>query len=187
MNPKNKLQEFLQKNKSYFFNYDLKYDVVDYKHIGSITKWKTKIIIMVNGKKEEFMGDIQNKKIDSEYSAAEKAYLYLLSTFPNKEIYNKSIKDYKIIKMVDIENIGNYKQFRNVHDSYIVGFISRANKFTDNKINDIKNIMELIIYEGIQKEGADVSLILYVGKNMENFIKIITKYIFIVMIRFLYL
>lgn len=171
MDSKNKLQYFLQKNKSFFFNYNIKYEIVDYKHIGGITKWKSKVITIVNYKKQVFIGDVKNKKVDSEYSAAGKAYLYLLSTFPNKKVYNKFIDDYKIIKLIDIENIGNYKQFKNIHDAYIVGFISRSNNFTEEKIEDIKSIMELIIYEDTQKEGADVSLILYIGKNMKKFIK----------------
>lgn len=171
MDPKNKLQHFLQKNKTFFLNYKIKYKIVDYKHVGGITNWKSKVITIVNNDKKMFIGDVKNKKVESEYSAAGKAYQYLLSTLPNKKVYNKFIDDYKIIKLIDIENIGNYKQFKNIRDAYIVGFISRSNNFTEEKIEDIKSIMELIIYENTQKEGADVCLILYIGKNMERFIK----------------
>lgn len=93
--------------------------------------------------------------------------------FNHKTIFET--EDNEIIKLIDLENvgIGNYKKFRKFNNAYIVGFISRNNlnnvpKYT---IDNIESIMELEIYEGTQREGADVSLILYIGKHMETLIR----------------
>lgn len=170
INFKNKLQDLLQKNKWYFSQYNITYGDIDCIKKEGLTYWKRRLTVMFNDRKEEFIGDIKNTKIESDYDAADKAYLYLSSIIPERKKYNKIINNYKIIKLIDIENIG-YKQFKDINDSYIIGFVSKSNNYPNEKINYMKNIMKLMTYDGIEKEGSDVSLILYIGENMENFIK----------------
>lgn len=170
MDVKNKLQHLLQKNQWFFSNYNITYEDFNCIKKEGLTFWKRKLIVMFNDSKKEFISDLENTKIKSDYNAANKAYLYLSSIIPEKKVYDKSINDYKIIKLVDVENIG-YKQFKDINDSCIIGFISKANNYPEEKINYMKSIMRLVIYENTEKEGSDVSLILYIGENMRNFIR----------------
>lgn len=168
MNYKNLLQEYLQKERYSLPIYDGNFD---------ISGWNGNVTINIDKKCLTFYGLICNNKKESQQDASKKALDYLKK-------YKKGIK-YKIYKdgnilnhqdiiFIDIENISKYIYI--IPDKYIYGFIS-TNSSLYNKIEDIKQYMNLYIYEGVEKDGADILLAMMVSENIQHIKKYKNKVI----------
>lgn len=157
MDPKNKLQYILKSNGLKFHGY---------KYIIIKDKYLCKVIFEINNKNEEIYGFLKNNKIDSNNSANINAcnYLYCIKKLNQKDEFTNNHN--KNIVLIDVENVG-YKYFNK--KSRIIGFISKQCLY--NKIDIIKKYMELEIYDGKDKNGADTMMLFYIGRNIDYYIK----------------
>lgn len=159
MNYKNLLQESLQKRGHPIPLYDGK---------QTINGWIGSVKITLNKKDHNFYGIECNTKKESQQYACKKALEYLNNY--NKNIKNKIYKENNKLNsqnifFIDIENVSKYNYI--IPDGYIYGFIS-TNSNLYNKIEDIKKYMNVYIYEGIEKDGADILLSMILSKNIPH-------------------
>jgi predicted P-loop ATPase len=156
MNPKNKLQNILQINKQKLHRYN---------YIIKNSYYVSTVVFEINNKKFQIEGLLKSNKKESSDSAATIAFNYIKSTgFFNQKI--KTTHKINNIVLIDVENVG-YKYLHK--NEKVIGFISKHCLY--NKIDKIKEYMELEIYDGIDKNGADTLMIFYIGKNIEYYIK----------------
>lgn len=153
MDIKNKLQHVLICN-------NIKFN--GYKYTKLNDKYLCKAIFEINNKKEEIYGFLKNNKIESNNSAAINAYNYINCI--NKKYVPTN--NYKNIVLIDVENVG-YKYINK--NSRIIGFISKQCLY--DKLDTIKKYMEIEIYDGKDKNGADTMMLFYIGRNIDYYIK----------------
>lgn len=79
---------------------------------------------------------------------------------------DKFFTKYQKVLLIDIENIGKYKF--SGFDGIIIGFISN-NSSLYKKLNDIKRYIHLEIFNGKEKNGADILMSIFIGQNLNNF------------------
>jgi hypothetical protein len=158
MNYKNLLQEYLQKRGYSIPTYDGKVDILGW--IGNVT-------ININNKYLTFYGIECNNKKDSQQNASKKA-LECLYKYKEGIKYN-CYKDTNILNLqdiifIDIENVSKYNYI--IPSKYIYGFIS-TNSCLYNKIEDIKQYMDVYVYDGNEKDGADILLSMIISKKIQ--------------------
>lgn len=90
------------------------------------------------------------------------------NTYITQSIYkndNFFIKNQKVL-LIDIENIGKYKI--SGFDGIIIGFISN-NSPLYKKLYDIKRYFHIEIFNGKEKNGADILMSIFIGQNLNHF------------------
>lgn len=162
MNSKNELQHLLQINKQKLPLYE--YNICKNKIICTV-------FFEINNNKIKIEGDIKNNKKEASKNVALKACRYIINNnilnYVHYKKINKFENNYNKVVLVDIENVG-YKIKYN--DIKTIGFISKQHSLY-SKINEIKKYMNVEVYDGKEKNGADTLMTFYVGKNIEFYIK----------------
>lgn len=158
----------------------------EYKYNKDNNKYTCTITLYIYNEKISYNSCPCLNKKESSNSAAMKAYIYINNiiflkkqdinikneNICSKKYINDNIK--KEIVLIDIENVG-YKYFNK--NSRIIGFISKQSLY--NKIDKIKEYMEVEVYNGKDKNGADTLMIFYIARNINSYIKNKNKIIII--------
>lgn len=165
MNYKHKLQEILQKK-----GYPI--PIFDSKSSNNGNQWIGIVKIIIDKNEHIFEGKQCNNKKESQQDASDKAIQYY-NEYINKYNddyeglkyrYKNNISNCKEVLFIDIENTSKYDYINS--DAYIFGFISNNSVFI-NKVKDIEKYLDLYIYKGKEKDGADILLSMIVYKNKE--------------------
>lgn len=158
MHPKNVLQNILQSNKQKLpiYNYIIRKECCS-----------CFVIFEVNNKVFKIEGLLKSSKKKASESAALIALNYIKSiNHFNNDINYINQKEIIETVLIDVENVG-YKYFNK--NAKIVGFISKQSLY--KKLDIIKKYMDIEIYDGKDKNGADSLMLFYIGKNIDFYIK----------------
>lgn len=92
----------------------------------------------------------------------------IANTYVTQSMYKNNnffIKNQKVL-LIDIENVGKYKI--SGFDGMIIGFISN-NSTLYKKLDDIKRYIHVEIFNGKEKNGADILMSIFIRQNLNNF------------------
>ncbi len=158
---KNRLQYILQLYKTKIPIYN--YHNVNNKYISTVT-------LNMNNKNLKIKSEHKQDKKDNNNSDVIIAYNCINSATSLKDINQVNGEENKEVILVDVENAG-YKYLNK--NAKVIGFISKQCLY--NKIDKIKKYMDIEVYDGNDKNGADTMMVFYIGKNINLYIKNKTK------------
>ena len=158
MHPKNVLQNILQLNKQ---------KLPVYNYVFKNNSCFCTVVLELNNRILKIKSLSESSKKKASKSAALIAINYIKSiNYCNDETSHTIYKEINEIVLIDLENVG-YKYINK--NAKVVGFISKQSLY--NKVDTIKKYMDIELYDGKDKNGADSLMLFYIGKNIDTYLK----------------
>lgn len=168
-NPKNKLQEYCQKNGLNLPKYHSTWSGNPHE-----PQWSTTLEISLNHHNQtsqvlQFMGFTCKSKKEAEKSAASDVLRYIDSITVKKKnyVFDHYQDQAKFLLFIDLENCPHMHKQQFPKNYYVIGFVSMCSPIY-NKISEIKKNMAIVTIKKARKDLVDHLMSFYIGNILST-------------------